>query len=56
MENIDVLSVNVRGLNVDEKRKKIYNWLLESKFDIILLQETHFIQKYEDKYNFGWKG
>ena len=39
-----------------KKEKKIYNWLLEYKFDIILLQETHFIQKYEEKYNFDWKG
>lgn len=45
MENLQLLSVNVRGLNTDEKRKKCYAWLNELKTDIIFLQETHFIEK-----------
>lgn len=56
MENLQLLSVNVRGLNTDEKRKKCYAWLNELKTDIIFLQETHFIEKNEKKYNFGWRG
>lgn len=56
MEKVSFISVNVRGLNTDEKRKKIYSWLYEKKIDIALLQETHFVQKYECKYNTGWKG
>lgn len=47
MENLQLLSVNVRGLNTDEKRKKCYAWLNELKTDIIFLQETHFIEKNE---------
>lgn len=45
MENLQLLSVNVRGLNIDEKRKKCYTWLNELKTGIIFLQETHFIEK-----------
>ena len=56
MGKLNLLSANVRGLNTDEKRRKIYSWLHESKIDIAFLQETHFIQKFETKYNTGWKG
>ena len=44
MGKLNLLSANVRGLNTDEKRRKIYSWLHESKIDIAFLQETHFIQ------------
>ena len=45
MQKLNCISVNVRGLNSDEKRIKIYEWLKIS-IDIIFLQETHFIEKY----------
>lgn len=45
MEKLQILSVNVRGLNSDEKRQKLYEWLKLSQCDVILLQETHFIEK-----------
>lgn len=47
MEKLQFLSVNERGLNIDEKRNKYYAWLKETKTDIIFLQETHFIKKNE---------
>lgn len=47
MEKVSFISVYVRGQNTDEKRKKKYSWLSEKKIDIALLQETHFVQKYE---------
>lgn len=56
MEKLQILSVNVRGLNSDEKRQKLYEWLKLSQCDVILLQETHFIEKNELKYNTGWYG
>ena len=49
MGKLNLLSANVRGLNTDEKRRKIYSWLHESKIDIAFLQETHFIQKTESR-------
>ena len=50
MQKLNCISVNVRGLNSDEKRIKIYEWLKDISIDIIFLQETHFIEKYQFKY------
>ena len=55
MEKLEFISVNVRGLNTPEKRRKIYSWLSDSNVDIILVQETHFIGKNELQYNLNWK-
>lgn len=35
MENLQLLLVNVRGFDTDEKRKYCYTWLNELKIDII---------------------
>ena len=43
-----VVSVNVRGLNTTEKRTKIYDWLRDTMVDVVFLQETHFVEKYEN--------
>ena len=56
MDKLDILSVNVRGLNTTEKRNKIYDWLCDIKTDIVFLQETHFIEKNEYRYNARWFG
>ena len=56
MGKLNLFSANVGGLNTNEKRRKIYSWLHESKIDIAFLQETHFIKKFETKYNTGWRG
>lgn len=37
MEKVSFILVNVRGLNIDEKRKKIYLWFYEKKIDIVFL-------------------
>lgn len=56
MEQLEFISVNVKGINTPEKRKKIYSWLNKCNTEIILLQETHFIEKHESLYNLKWKG
>lgn len=45
MQNVNITSVNVRGLNTYEKRNKFFTWVNQSKIDVLLLQETHFIEK-----------
>lgn len=35
MNELNILLVNVRGLNFSEKRYKIYIWLKEKKVDIV---------------------
>ena len=56
MEKLEFISVNTRGLNCIEKRTKFYDWFRDIKIDIIFLQETHFIEKNELKYNSRWFG
>ena len=41
MEGVSVATFNVDGLRTNEKRNKISQYLTNSQYDIILLQETH---------------
>ena len=56
MDLFDIVSVNVRGINSDEKRLKLYEWLRDINVNIAFLQETHYIEKNEVKYNSRWFG
>lgn len=56
MANLDLVSVNVRGLNSSEKRDKLFSWLDDNKINITLLQETHFIEKRAELYDRKWNG
>lgn len=40
MSQVQVLTVNVRGLN-DKKKDRVFHWLRKENTDIIALQETH---------------
>ena len=44
MENLKIVTINVRGIREKKKRYVLINWLQRKKFDIICLQET-FITK-----------
>lgn len=54
--NYSLLSLNVRGLNNFSKRKAVFRWLEKSKFDIILLQETHTTSQLESLWRREWSG
>ena len=56
MEKLQFILVNARGLNTNEKRIKLYDWLRDSNIDIAILQETHFVGKNEIIYNARWFG
>ena len=56
MDKLEIVSVNVRGLNTYEKRVKIYDWFTAIKVDIVLLHEKHYVEKNEVKYNSRWFG
>ena len=53
---LKVVSLNVRGLNNNQKRRKIFLWLRDLKFDIILLQETFCTSKSERILKCSWQG
>ena len=56
MNELIIITVNVRGLNTYEKRVKIYDWLNDSKIDIAILQETHYVERNITKYDARWFG
>ena len=48
MESLSIYSLNCRGLNSTERRTKLFTWFADINADIILLQESHFIEKYKN--------
>ena len=45
--SLTLLTINVKGMQSQKKRKKLYLWLKQTKADIIFLQETHSVLKNE---------
>ena len=41
MDKVKIVSLNVRGIQDEKKRKELFNFLRNQKANIILLQETH---------------
>ncbi len=54
--NLRVLTLNVRGLHDHLKRRKIFEWILDQKVDIIFLQETFCTTDLEPYLKASWKG
>jgi len=54
--NLNIITLNVRGMCKNVKRTTIFNWLKSKKADIICLQETFCTQNNVEGFNFGWKG
>ena len=54
MHDLNIVSVNVRGLNSVEKRNAFYKWSEQNNFDAVLLQETYYVEKFKEKYDFIW--
>ena len=54
--NYSMISLNVKGLNNYNKRKAIFKWLDNAKYDIILLQETHTTVDVESNWCRNWQG
>ena len=53
---LKVFSLNARGLNDYNKRTILYDWLQDLDIDIVLLQETHYVESKEYMYNARWRG
>jgi hypothetical protein len=50
-KRIKIISMNVKGLKGEGKRRKVLKWARKKKFDIMTMQESHF----EDKDKNDWK-
>lgn len=53
---MNIATINVRGINNPIKRKTIFHWLENKKFDIICLQETFCTQNSLEKITNDWDG
>ena len=51
-----LLSLNVRGIRSATKRKALFTWLNERRYDIIFLQETYSTADVEDIWRTQWRG
>ena len=51
-----LLSLNVRGIRSTTKRKALFTWLNERRYDIIFLQETYSTVDVEDIWRTQWRG
>lgn len=56
MNDLSIISLNARGMNSYEKRQKNFDWLRDTNVHIALIQETHFVEKNQSKYNSRWFG
>ena len=55
-QEINICSYNVRGLGGITKRRKIFNFLRHTDYDVMLLQETHSCTETELLWLKQWKG
>ena len=54
MSDITIISLNVKGLQSDRKRRDIFNNLRNKKSSLIFLQETHSSEKDEKRWTAEW--
>ena len=53
---IQIVTMNVKGLQNDQKRQEIFQYCKKLNYDIIMMQETHSTVKDEFKFRTEWKG
>jgi exonuclease III len=53
-DNLLIMSLNVRGIQTQKKRKSYFEWLNKYKDSILLLQDTHSCVSDENNYKNHW--
>ena len=56
MENLQIASLNLRGLQNKNKRNRIFQYFKSKKYDIILLQQTYNTPQDENIWKKEWEG
>lgn len=56
MTNVSIMTYNVNGLGDEKKRRKVFNYLHEHKYDVIMMQETHSVSDSEKRWTNEWGG
>ena len=54
MENVEILTLNCRGLGERKKRKDVFNYLRNMKCNIYCLQDTHWVKNQEHYVRSEW--
>ena len=54
--NLKCISLNIRGINKSFKRRNLFRWLHNGKYDVIFLQETYSDDKIENIWRAEWGG
>lgn len=54
--NLKVLSLNVRGINEERKRKSLFRWVKRNHVDVLFFQETYCTEKVEQVWKNQWGG
>ena len=54
--NLSCVTLNVRGLNDERKRRQVFRWLRGRKFQIIFLQEVYSSRDTEKIWSAEWGG
>ena len=54
--NLKCISLNIRGINKSIKRRNLFRWLHNGKYDVIFLQETYSDDKIENIWRAEWGG
>ena len=54
--DLKIISLNVRGLRSPTKRKALFLWLDQRRYDIVFLQETYSTPDVEDTWRTQWQG
>ncbi len=56
MLELNLISINVRGLHDKSKRITLFQWLKDKKYDIICLQETFCTKNFIPNFDRDWQG
>ena len=56
MGKLKIISFNTQGLKSPNKRKKVLNWATRKHFDIMAIQESHYIPEDKESWEETWKG
>jgi len=56
MNKLKIISYNAKGLRGNNKRAKVINWANRKNFDIMAIQESHFLEEDRTKWEKNWEG
>ena len=55
-EKLKLISFNAKGLKSPNKRQRVFNWAKKKRFDIMAIQESHYIDEDSEAWKEHWPG